>query len=134
MLFFICFSLPSLGEGNSSLWLSEHANLSIWDFCAFKTFQTFSIWDFPYPLPPCPRYIAWMGSTNSVIGSFVSLRLQLSLGFLSGDLYTRTGKPLETRVLEADRDNCNNRGEKERIIAMDNSNTIRADNFTTLLL
>ena len=124
MLFFLCFSLPSPGGGNSSLWLSEHANLSIWDFCAFKHFKPslFGIFH-----PPCPGNIAWLGSTNFVIGGFVSLRLQLSLGFLSGDLYTRTGKPLETRILKA----IETIGEKSEINCDGQySNTIRADNFT----
>ena len=106
-----------------SRFVVEWARKPIWDFCAFRTFQTFSNWNFPRP--PCTGYIAWLSSTNFVIGGFVSLRLQLSLGFLSGDLYTREqGNPLKLDFLDADRDNCNNRGGKDKIIAMDNSNTM----------
>ena len=81
-------------------------------FGTFALFKHFKPSLFGIFHPPCPGNIAWLGSTNFVIGGFVSLRLQLSLGFLSGDLYTRTGKPLETRVLEADKRQLKQSGEK----------------------
>ena len=121
MLFFLCSSLPSPGEGNSSLWLSEHANLSIWDFCAFQTFQTFSIWNFP------PQGILPGRVHQLCIRKLNQFTITTHSGFLNGDLYTRTGKPLETRILKA----IETIGEKsENNCDGQYSNTIRADNFT----